>query len=112
MAAKYKVGDRVTIKVRTLGQSSYRHGFVDEMAELSGKQFTIRSVSEGVPNSNRVPDDGYDYYLEETRFTWASSMFEEPFEIVSSVLSYEGLKDSSIKAFIKRKKCPELDFNL
>ncbi len=108
MEPKYKVGDIVTIKKRTLGQSDYRHGFVSEMAELCGKQFKIRRVEEGTLDANRIADDSYNYYLEGLTFIWASSMFEDS----SEALSLETSDDNSLDAFIAKKKCPKLDFTL
>lgn len=105
---KYKVGDIVTIKKRTLSQSDYRHGFVTKMAELCGKQFTIRRVEESTPDANRIADDGYNYYLEGVSFIWVSSMFED----ASEALSLETSIDNSLDAFIAKKKCPKLDFTL
>lgn len=80
MEAKYKVGDKVTIKRTRNGSSSdYRFSFTDVMVrECGGECYTIKSVCKADSfSSSRVPDDGYSYSLEEVGFTWASSMFEE-----------------------------------
>ena len=102
MAAKYKVGDKVTIKKRTFKQNYYRNGFIDEMAELCGKQFIIEKVCQGIPNSNKIDDDGYDYYLDikdaTIHYAWASSMFED--------------NSSNIREFTRNKKRVKFNFNL
>lgn len=121
MEAKYKVGDKVTIKRTRNGSSSdYRFSFTDVMVrECGGESYTIKSVCKADSfSSSRVPDDGYSYSLEDVGFTWASSMFEEPSDMaldlaIEALSSYPIPKHSeSIDAFIKRKKRPELDFNL
>lgn len=121
MEAKYKVGDKVTIKRTRNGSSSdYRFSFTNEMVSAhGGKSYTIESVRKADSCSDSpVSDDGYRYTLEEVGFTWASSMFEEPSDMaldlaIEALSSYPTPKHSeSIDAFIKRKKRPELDFNL
>ena len=103
MSAKYKVGDKVTIKKRTLHQNSYRNGFVDEMAELCGKRFRIQEIFQSASNPTKVDDDGYDYYLDIEdekipRYTWVSSMFED--------------KSSSIGDFTRNKERVKFNFSL
>lgn len=120
MEAKYKVGDKVTIKRTRKGSSSdYRYSFADEMVKShGGKEYTIISVRKADACSDSpVPDDGYRYTLEEVGFTWASSMFEDKddeqtliVDALSSSRSSES--DNDISAFIRTKKRPKLDFNL
>ena len=120
MEAKYKVGDKVTIKRTREGCSSdYRFSFTDVMVrECGGECYTIKSVSKADDfSSSRVPDDGHSYSLEEVGFTWASSMFEDEDDEQTLIVdalspSRSSESDSDISAFIRTKKRPKLDFNL
>lgn len=119
MSSKYKVGDIVTIKERVGNSSDYRFSFTNTMAEKEGQKFRITRVTESPIGDRIVPDDGYKYELEGNCFSWASSMFEESSDmalqlgIIEALSSYPTSKGSeSIDAFIKRKKCPKLDFSL
>ena len=110
MEPKYKVGDKVTIKNLRGASSGYRFGLNDKMRDMSGKTYTIRLVTESHSSADDIPDDGYHYKLEEPGgWSWASSMFDDSTTCVPICASS---KDSSIDAFIKKKKCPTLDFNL
>ena len=91
MAAKYKVGDKVVIKSKyDEGKTNYDYiwGFTQGMLnEWGGKTMTVQEVSgprygDGSWQRDRVPDDGYNYYLDEDdkEWIWSSSMFEEPQE--------------------------------
>lgn len=108
MKPKYKVGDVVTIKQLSIS-SSYRFGLNSEMTALAGRSYTIKSVELATSYPGKIPDDGYKYRLDGESWSWASSMFEEPNESLSCI---DEISDGSIDAFIRRKKCPELDFNL
>ena len=120
MGSKYKVGDKVTIKKTRKGSSiDYRFSFTDLMlSEYGGKTYTIKSVWKADDSvANPASDDGYGYSLKEINFIWASSMFEDEDDkqtlIIDALSSpHSSESDNDIKAFIKRKKCPELDFHL
>lgn len=112
MKPKYKVGDIVTIKkVREGCSDDYRFSFTDRMLkDYGGKSLKILSVSHWSDDTDEYPnkDDGHKYFLEDSSWSWASSMFEDS----SEDLSLETSIDNSLDAFIARKKCPELDFTL
>lgn len=112
MEPRYKIGDIVTIKKKREGaEIDYRFCFADTMVRnYGGKSYKIKSVSDehGAYDDYPMYDDGHKYYLEGIGFSWASSMFEES----SEVTSLETSIDNSLDAFIAKKKCPELDFNL
>lgn len=118
MPSKFKVGDIVTIKKRVGNSSDYKFSFTNTMAEKEGQQFRIARVTEAPYGGSRIPDDGYKYELEESCFNWASSMFEEYSDraldlAIEALSTYSTPKrNESIDAFIKRKKCPKLDFSL
>lgn len=106
---KFKVGDIVTIRSRVGYAGDYQFYFTGRMAEKAGKQFKVTKVSfEGINSSKIFPSDGYMYKLEEggDDFNWSSSMFEDPSGSTGSS------NTESISAFIRKKKCPELDFSL
>lgn len=107
----FEVGDTVTIKERVHSEGAYRCGFTDTMAEMAGEQFVIERVREGSGSRYKLPDDGFVYDLRGNHFNWSSSMFEVPGEC-STLCSTEGLDNESIKPFVRKKKCPELDFTL
>lgn len=113
MKSKYKVGDTVTIKkLSAENSSSYRFWVNSNMAELAGKSFRILIVTPAAPCEGKIPDDGYLYKLDDKdRWSWASSMFEDSEESTLSCVTASP-DDSSINAFIREKKCPELDFSL
>ena len=78
----YRCGDRVKVKSREAGSGTYPYNFVDEMAELAGREFEIKFVQEddsyvGDPNS-RPSSDGsiFNYEFAQDSWTWHSSMFE------------------------------------
>lgn len=109
---KYRVGDTITIKqlsMRDYCSGDYRFGLNSEMIALAGKSYTIKSVEPTTADPGKIPDDGYRYRLEGEEWSWASSMFEDPHESLSCI---DEISDESIDAFIRKKKCPELDFNL
>lgn len=120
MEAKYKVGDKVTIKRTRNGSSGdYRFSFTDEMVSThGGKRYTIESVCKADSLSDsHISDDGYRYSLEEVGFTWASSMFEDEDDEQTLIVdalssSHSSESDNDISAFIRTKKRPKLDFNL
>lgn len=103
--SKYQVGDIITIKQLSPEDDSigrYRFGLNADMIALSGKSFKIESICPGHSSPGTVPDDGYRYDLEGSRWSWASSMFED---------TTKG-ESTNIDAFISKKKCPVLDFTL
>ena len=109
---KYKVGDTVTIKqlsMKDYRSGDYRFGLNSEMIDLAGESYTIKSIEPSGDDACRIPDDGYRYKLEGIGWSWASSMFEDQDESLSCI---DKISDGSIDAFIRKKKCPELDFNL
>jgi len=109
---KYRAGDIVTIKQLSKNDccsGNYRFGLNSEMVALGGKSYTIRSVELSTADAGKIPDDGYRYKLAGEMWSWASSMFEDPDESLSCI---DEISDGSIDAFIRKKKCPELDFNL
>lgn len=76
----YKVGDKVRIKRRERKGDEYPFTFVDDMADLEGKVYTIKSISivsffretelcNGDPHKYRLVEDS-------CQFSWHSSMFE------------------------------------
>lgn len=108
---KYKVGDVVTIKRLTLEDDKagmYRFGVNSDMIAASGKSFKIRDIQTTSSRPGILLDDGYRYKLEGDfgGWSWASSMFEDPHGSTSSS------NTDSISAFIRKRKCPELDFSL
>lgn len=105
----HKIGDIVTIKKRTGKDTDYRCCFTSVMASRIGEQLKVVGVRRGDDKVHHVlTDDGYIYELEGSCFNWASSMFEAPSDNYLPCYNPE-LKD--IEPFIRRKKCPELDFN-
>lgn len=115
MEAKYKIGDVVTIKERVGEANDYKFGFVKEMAEVSGQKFTITGRVRSSAYDCKIPDDGFEYFLDGIRYSWASSMFEDITECMDSCVDLsatECSKDGGIDAFIRRKECPTLDFSL
>lgn len=118
MPSKYKVGDIVTIKERVGNSSDYKFSFVDSMAAKKGQRLRVTKVTESSLCDRKIPDDGYRYELEGNCFTWASSMFEESSDMaldlaIEALTPYPTSKGSeSIDVFIRRKKCPKLDFSL
>lgn len=81
MEQQFRRGDRVKIRFRDYDQGDYKFEFTDEMADLSGKEFTIETVEDhyGSGNEHEVEDDGFAYYLKEepaNHFTWSSGMLE------------------------------------
>ena len=115
MEAKHKIGDVVTIKKRVGNVNDYKFGFVKEMAEVSGQKFTITGRVESLASSCKIPDDGFEYFLDGIGYSWASSMFEDTSECLDSCVDLsvpECSKDDGIDAFIRRKECPTLDFSL
>lgn len=103
--SKYQIGDTVTIRRLSSEDDNagmYRFGLNDEMIASSGKSFRIESIQGTANSPGKLPDDGYRYKLEGSRWSWASSMFEDT------------TKDGSINidAFTNKKKCPVLDFTL
>lgn len=106
---KYIVGDIVTIK--KLEEGGYRFGTNSEMREAHGKSFRIKGFEVAVASPGIIPDDGYKYILEGIPWSWASSMFEDSQSKVPTCVT-DCPSDKSIDAFIKRNKCPELDFHI
>lgn len=103
--SKFQVGDFITIKQLSLEDDKdnmYRFGLNSEMVALSGKSFKIVDIRTNASSPGKLPDDGYRYKLEGSRWSWASSMFEGTIESEST----------SIDAFVNKKKCPVLDFTL
>lgn len=97
MDPKFKVGDRVRIKKRVFDGAQYRYGFVDSMADLEGKSFTVQKVTHhpyGKPDDYAVHDDTYRYDLN-NGYIWSSGMLESIFSISP-----------------KNKKHVKLNFNL
>jgi hypothetical protein len=87
MAQLHKVGDIVLIKNKYdpgCDGSNYMYYFLEDMlAEYGGIICTISRVEYhyNLANPNKIPDDGYLYFLEEDNeeWLWASSMFEPEF---------------------------------
>lgn len=86
MKALYKPGDRVLIKSKYdkgAKENSYRFVFVENMLETFGGHIcTISEVSDfEYRDSYQVMDDNHKYYIKEdnSRYSWASSMFEPEF---------------------------------
>lgn len=106
---KYKVGDIVTIKKREGHENDYKFGFVDEMSAMAGEKLRVTMVSYSSDTKKIYPDDGYSYHLERTMYNWASSMFEDD-ALVTCIPECQ--VDSSLEPFVRRKRCPKLDFHL
>ena len=105
--SKFQVGDIITIKQLRLADDEagmYRFGLNDAMIALSGESCTIKNIEKTTSSPGKLPDDGYRYRLEEDpgEWSWASSMFEG---------TIEG-KSINIDAFVRKKRCPVLDFTL
>lgn len=65
--SKYKVGDKVKVREDLEIWKIYGSDvFIDDMAELKGKEVTIKSVC----------NHSDEYRIEEMNFTWTSDMFE------------------------------------
>lgn len=108
---KYQIGDVVTIKRLTSEDDKaglYRFGLNSDMIKQSGKSFRIRDIQTTISSPGEIPDDGYRYKLEGDpgNWSWSSAMFEDPDDSTSSS------NTENISAFIRKKKCPELDFSL
>lgn len=110
MKLKYNVGDIVKIKQLSIDDDQkYRYGLNNEMVKQSGKTFEIATVSVAHASSKgKLSDDGYSYGLKGIGWSWVTSMFEDP----SEVISLETSVDNNLDAFIAKKKRPELDFTL
>lgn len=109
--SKYQIGDVVTIKDLSKVDDkldTYRFGLNSEMIAASGTSHKIMSIQCTGNSPGKIPDDGYKYKLEGplSCWSWASSMFEDPDSSTGSS------NTDSISAFIRKKKCPELDFSL
>lgn len=78
MEPLYKAGDKVIVKVREFDESDYKFTFTNDMNKLQGKIFTIESVRPNAYGRRLMTEDDCAAYRfkEDTRFTWASSMFE------------------------------------
>lgn len=74
----FKVGDKVRVKKREYDVCAYKHQFIDKMAELSGKIYTIAQVyPNNLLNTYQVKDDCTTYILKEKPyFLWSSGMLE------------------------------------
>ena len=108
MSADYKVGDRVRIVKRTMGESDYRFNFVKEMAALEGNIYKISRVGSPSSSSYPVPDDGYCYSLEDSGgFNWASSMFELVEETPPP-----SKEEPKVLDFTRKKKHYQLNFSV
>lgn len=65
--SKYKVGDKVKVREDLEIWKTYGSDvFIDDMAELKGKEVTIKSLC----------NHSDEYRIEEMNFTWTSDMFE------------------------------------
>ena len=105
MEQQFRKGDRVRIAFRDYDQGDYKFEFTDEMAELSGREFTIGGVENhyGTGHEHEVEDDGFAYYLKEepaNRFTWSSGMLEHVFKFFEEEDIEKNKKD--IKEKIKK----------
>lgn len=103
MERRFKIGERVRIRFRDYDQDDYKFEFTDEMANLSGGEFTIETVENhhGTGHEHEVEDDGFAYYLKEepaNHFTWSSGMLEHAEEIYDKL--HEDGKD--IKSKIRK----------
>lgn len=103
MEQQFRKGDRVRIRFRDYDQDDYKFEFTDEMANLSGGEFTIETVENhhGTGHKHEVEDDGFAYYLKEdpaNHFTWSSGMLEHAEEIYDKL--HEDGKD--IKSKIRK----------
>ena len=107
MEPRFKVGDKVRVIRRTEDASRYRCGFVDNMAARAGQIFTIDRYSQGEARDNKLPDDGYNYYLMEVGWTWVSSMLE-PVEEASS----PSREEPEVLDFTPKKKHYKLNFSV
>ena len=88
--SKFKVGDRVRIKVRTGREADYPYDFTDEMACYAGKEFQIKDM--GTSNDYKeckYYEEPFYYFLRNNIFTWSSSMLElvTPANELTSVIS-------------------------
>ena len=94
MEQQFRKGDRVRIRFRDFEQEDYKFDFTDEMAELSGKEFTIETAQNHHGNGHEhiVEDDGFAYYLKEEparHFTWSSGMLEYAGEMYDKIYENE-----------------------
>lgn len=74
---EYKVGDKVRILHRDKSEYDYPFTFVDDMAALEGKEFTISDIIESSDPKCDINGDYHRYFLEEIGYDWHSSMFEK-----------------------------------
>jgi len=110
MESLYKIGDIVKIKQLSKNKEGYRFGVNEEMEEASGKIFEIEDVV--LSNSSLTypkPDDGFRYTLRGSRWSWASSMFEES---STKKTTKSKTKKSKTKISFHKKKEIKFNFNL
>ena len=74
---EYKVGDKVRILHRDKDDRCYPFTFVDDMAEMEGKVFTISDIIKVDDERCSINGDYHKYYFEEVGYNWHSSMFEK-----------------------------------
>ena len=90
MEQQFRIGNRVKIRFRDYEKGDYKFSFTNEMAELSGREFTIAAAENhfGNGHEHEVEDDGFAYYLKEEPakyFTWSSGMLEYAGEIYDKI---------------------------
>lgn len=75
--SKFKVGDRVRIKVRTGRQEDYPCDFINDMTDFSGKEFQIASVDMCTGYREcKYYEEPFKYRLTDVRWIWSSPMLE------------------------------------
>lgn len=107
MEPTYKIGDKVRIKVRTKRESAYRCSFIDDMANKAGTICVVQSVYRGGNySSGQLPDDGYNYNLENGGcWTYTSAMLE----LATPSLPKE---EPKVLDFTHKKKHYQLNFSV
>jgi hypothetical protein len=108
MEPRFKVGDKVRVIHRTEDESRYRCGFVDGMAALAGQIYTVKNVYRGgKAHDDRLPDDGYNYNIDDIHWTWVSSMLELVEETPSP-----SKEEPKVLDFTPKKKHYQLNFSV
>lgn len=113
MEPLFKVGDVVRVKERIGDKADYKYSFVDEMANLSGKEFTVKEV--GPDNYNEkftIPDDNARYTLSGNWYTWSSGMLELVSRKEESTRYQSKTENDSFKITLSKKNKLKLNFKL
>lgn len=113
MEPLFKVGDVVRIKERIGNGGDYKYSFVDEMANLSGKEFTIKEIIPDDYNGKcTIPDDNARYSLYGNWHAWSSGMLELVSREEESTRYQSKPDNEPLKITISKKNKLKLNFKL